>query len=318
MAQTDIAGLLTGIGSAPIDPMAGASIAQQQIALAQQSANRLRRGIGSLTGSDTRTTSEKAQQALAGLDISKEADQKKILEIVRRTNPEKVPQLLQLIQQKNEQKRRLSLQESESAERLQLAREQGTRSQEAGARAQEAGARAQVGLDLQRRQIENQEKAADVEAKLAEDTLKQQGLLRQEFIDQANEAGNEQLAKALAKGMDLDQARSILFRAGSKAVVKPATADEEAYYKSLLKTPTFKEELSKVLSSTFGFSYIPDEVETQVFNRTKEITVKEGLTVQEALRKAVLEIAEANKESDDTENKTLLETSSKPDLTKVK
>ena len=291
MAQTDIAGLLTGIGSAPIDPMAGASIAQQQIALAQQSANRLRRGIGSLTGSDTRTTSEKAQQALAGLDISNEADQKKILEIVRRTNPEKVPQLLQLIQQKNEQKRRLSLQESESAERLQLAREQGTRSQE-------AGARAQTGLDLQRRQIENQEKAADVETKLAEDTLKQQGLLRQEFIDQANEAGNEQLAKALAKGMNLDQARSILFRAGSRAVVKPATADEETYYKSLLNTPTFKEELSKVLSSTFGFSYIPDEVETQVFNRTKEITVKEGLTVQEALRKAVLEVAEANKESD--------------------
>jgi hypothetical protein len=310
MAQTDIAGLLTGIGSAPIDPMAGASIAQQQIALAQQSANRLRRGIGSLTGSDTRTTSEKAQQALAGLDISNEADQKKILEIVRRTNPEKVPQLLQLIQQKNEQKRRLSLQESESAERLQLAREQGIRSQE-------AGARAQVGLDLQRRQIENQEKAADVEAKLAEDTLKQQGLLRQEFIDQANEAGNEQLAKALAKGMDLDQARSILFRAGSKAVVKPATADEEAYYKSLLKTPTFKEELSEVLSSRFGFSYIPDKVETQVFNRTKEITVKEGLTVQEALRKAVLEIAEANKESDDTENKTPLETRNKPDLNKV-
>ena len=312
MAQTDIAGLLTGIGSAPIDPMAGASIAQQQIALAQQSANRLRRGIGSLTGSDTRTTSEKAQQALAGLDISNEEDQKKILEIVRRTNPEKVPQLLQLIQQKNEQKRRLSLQESESAERLQLAREQGTRSQEAGARAQEAG------LDLQRRQIENQEKAADVEAKLAEDTLKQQGLLRQEFIDQANEAGNEQLAKALAKGMDLDQARSILFRAGSIAVVKPATADEEAYYKSLLKTPTFKEELSKVLSRNYGFPYIPDEVETQVFNRTKEITVKEGLTVQEALRKAVLEIAEANKESDDTEITPTLETSNKPDLTKVK
>ena len=311
MAQTDIAGLLTGIGSAPIDPMAGASIAQQQIALAQQSANRLRRGIGSLTGSDTRTTSEKAQQALAGLDISNEADQKKILEIVRRTNPEKVPQLLQLIQQKNEQKRRLSLQESESAERLQLAREQGTRSQE-------AGARAQTGLDLQRRQIENQEKAADVETKLAEDTLKQQGLLRQEFIDQANEAGNEQLAKALAKGMDLDQARSILFRAGSRAVVKPATADEETYYKSLLNTPTFKEELSKVLSSTFGFSYIPDEVETQVFNRTKEITVKEGLTVQEALRKAVLEVAEANKESDDTETTPPVETSKKPDLNRVK
>jgi hypothetical protein len=232
------------------------------------------------------------------------------LEIVRRTNPEKVPQLLQLIQQKNEQKRRLSLQESESAERLKLAREQGTRSQEAGARAQE-------GLDLQRRQIENQEKAADVEAKLAEDTLKQQGLLRQEFIDQANEAGNEQLAKALAKGMDLDQARSILFRAGSRAVVKPATTEEQAYYKSLLKTPTFKEELSKVLSRNYGFPYIPDKVETQVFNRTKEITVKEGLTVQEALRKAVLEIAEANKESDDTENKTPLETSNKPDLNKV-
>ena len=54
-----------------------------------------------------------------------------------------------------------------------------------------------------------------------------------------------------------------------------------------------------------------------VAHTRKEITVKEGLTVQEALRKAVLEIAEANKESDDTENKTPLETRNKPDLNKV-
>ena len=95
MAQPDIAGLLTGIGSAPIDPMQGASIRDREIALQQQGLAGLRQGIGALTGGrvDARNPAEKAKAALAGLDPSKKEDQDKIIEIVRRVSPERVPAL---------------------------------------------------------------------------------------------------------------------------------------------------------------------------------------------------------------------------------
>ena len=95
MAQPDIAGLLTGIGSAPIDPMQGASIRDREIALQQQGLAGLRQGIGSLTGGrvDARNPAEKAKEALAGLDPSKKEDQDKIIEIVSRIAPERVPAL---------------------------------------------------------------------------------------------------------------------------------------------------------------------------------------------------------------------------------
>ena len=95
MAQPDIAGLLTGIGSAPIDPMQGASIRDREIALQQQGLAGLRQGIGALTGGrvDARNPAEKAKAALAGLDPSKKEDQDKIIEIISRVAPERVPAL---------------------------------------------------------------------------------------------------------------------------------------------------------------------------------------------------------------------------------
>lgn len=95
MAKVDIAGLLTGIGSAPIDPMQGASIADREIALQQQALKGLRRSVGALTGGriDARTPQEKAQDALTQFDIRKKEDRPKILEVVRRFSPERVPAL---------------------------------------------------------------------------------------------------------------------------------------------------------------------------------------------------------------------------------
>ena len=64
MAQTDLAGMLTGITQAPIDPMAGQSMAQRQLSFGAQAAQGLRQGIGGLFGADTRTTKEKAEEGL--------------------------------------------------------------------------------------------------------------------------------------------------------------------------------------------------------------------------------------------------------------
>ena len=93
MAQQDLAGLLTGITQAPIDPMAGASIAQRQLAMGAQAAQGLRQGMGGLFGADTRTTKEKADQMMAKLDVTKRADRDQMLKIVGNVNPQAAPVL---------------------------------------------------------------------------------------------------------------------------------------------------------------------------------------------------------------------------------
>jgi hypothetical protein len=93
MAKTDLTGLLTGVTQAPIDPMLGATYEQRMLARGAQAAQGLRRGMGALTGADTRTTGEKAQAMLAQLDINNPDDQPKIMEIVSRVNPERAAQL---------------------------------------------------------------------------------------------------------------------------------------------------------------------------------------------------------------------------------
>ena len=93
MAQQDLAGLLTGITQAPIDPMAGQSMAQRQLAFGAQAAQGLRQGMGGLFGADTRTTKEKADQMLASLDVTKKDDRDQMLQIVSNVNPQAVPAL---------------------------------------------------------------------------------------------------------------------------------------------------------------------------------------------------------------------------------
>ena len=93
MAQQDLTGMLTGITQAPIDPMAGQSMAQRQLSFGAQAAQGLRQGIGGLFGADTRTTKEKADQMMAKLDINDVNDQEKILQIVSNVNPQAAPML---------------------------------------------------------------------------------------------------------------------------------------------------------------------------------------------------------------------------------
>jgi hypothetical protein len=90
MAQpTDLTGMLTEGLFQPTQQAVPSSLAEASMRLAQSAGTGLRRGIGALTGADTRTNPEAARAAMQGLDINNPADQPKLLEIVRKYAPEK-------------------------------------------------------------------------------------------------------------------------------------------------------------------------------------------------------------------------------------
>jgi hypothetical protein len=116
MAQTDLAGLLTGITQAPIDPMAGASMAQRQLAFGAEAGRNMRQGMGGLFGADTRTTKEKADQMMAKLDVTKKADRDQMLKIVGNVNPQAVPSLRAKFAQMDKEQGLLDTQKSSDKE----------------------------------------------------------------------------------------------------------------------------------------------------------------------------------------------------------
>lgn len=91
--QDLMAGLLTGLGQQAPDPMRGMSDADRKYAMQAQALKGLRGNVGSLLGVDTMTPAEGAQKALAQLDPTKKEDRTRILDIVSRVNPERVPML---------------------------------------------------------------------------------------------------------------------------------------------------------------------------------------------------------------------------------
>ena len=93
MAQTDLTGLLTGITSAPIDPMLNASLGQRAIARGEALGKSMRQNIGAFTGANTQTTKEKVEGRLAQLDINNPNDQPEILKLVSVVNPQGAAQL---------------------------------------------------------------------------------------------------------------------------------------------------------------------------------------------------------------------------------
>lgn len=86
MARQDIAGLLTGMPSNRPDPMAmGGNSAQQRLAFGAQRAQGMQRGLRGAMGQDPRTTSEKLQEAMSRLDLSKPEDLRKLAGIQQAT-----------------------------------------------------------------------------------------------------------------------------------------------------------------------------------------------------------------------------------------
>jgi hypothetical protein len=102
---TDLQGMLT---SQLLQPQAQAAIPstyeQRMLQQGQKFATGLRRGIGAMTGSDTRTTAEKAQAMMANLDINDPKDQPKILQLVNSINPAQAPKLVAAFAQQKRQR----------------------------------------------------------------------------------------------------------------------------------------------------------------------------------------------------------------------
>jgi len=133
MEQTDLTGFLTGITSAPIDPMLNASFNQRAMARQQASSDRMRQGIGALTGANTQTTKEKAEAALAQLDPSNKADREQILRIVSQVSPDRVPVLRQAFADKDKADAAASTTSGQAQERLDIQRIQAEASQTSAA-----------------------------------------------------------------------------------------------------------------------------------------------------------------------------------------
>lgn len=103
MAKTDIAGLLTGITSKPIDPMLGLSPQQRRMANVQQGSQAAAQGFGRMLGADIRPTEQKVQEALGKLNPDDPAQQQQILDIVGRFSPERVTALKAAFDKRNEE-----------------------------------------------------------------------------------------------------------------------------------------------------------------------------------------------------------------------
>jgi len=104
MAQTDLTGLLTGVGRSPISPMAGMNREGRMAQRAQGFADRTTRGMLSVAGKDPRTLGQQAQAALAELDINNPEHQPKIMEIVKRVDPARAAQIQAQIGRQQEER----------------------------------------------------------------------------------------------------------------------------------------------------------------------------------------------------------------------
>lgn len=102
---TDLQGMLT---SQLLQPQAQAAIPstyeQRMLQHGADAARTMRRGMGALTGSDTRSTAEKAQAMMANLDINDPKDQPKILQLVNSINPAQTPKLVAAFAQQKRQR----------------------------------------------------------------------------------------------------------------------------------------------------------------------------------------------------------------------
>ena len=123
MAQpTDLTGMLTEGLFQPTQKAVPSSYRESILGAAQSAGTGLRRGVGALTGADTRTNPEAARAAMQGLDINNPADQPKILEIVRKYAPEKEAALVaQFAQQGRVRATEQAKSEAEQAKNISMA-----------------------------------------------------------------------------------------------------------------------------------------------------------------------------------------------------
>jgi hypothetical protein len=117
MAQpTDLTGMLTAGLFEPTQKPIPSSYRESILGAAQQAGTGLRRGIGAMTGADTRTNPEMARKAMEGLDINNPAHQPKILQIVRKYAPEREAAMVAQFAQQGRQRSLLDVSATSSKE----------------------------------------------------------------------------------------------------------------------------------------------------------------------------------------------------------
>lgn len=88
MAQpTDLTGMLTAGLFEPTQKPIPSSYRESILGAAQQAGTGLRRGLGAMTGTDTRTTAEALQEQLRGLNPESVQDQQQIVRLVSKVDP---------------------------------------------------------------------------------------------------------------------------------------------------------------------------------------------------------------------------------------
>jgi hypothetical protein len=315
MAQPDIAGLLTGIGSAPIDPMRGASIRDREIALQQQGLAGLRQGIGALTGGrvDARNPLEKAKAALAGLDPNKKEDREKILQIVSKVSPERVPALREAFAKKDEEARKQGLIETQNARGMQIKEaalaeqvrgnvvaeknQKMTRERQAvndaiaKRRGSEADKRAEDTLQLSKETAARVVADREIALTDAQKEAYDDGLRRTLYVDAARDKGLTLLADSLlTANMPLDDAEKILF-ARSDAQLGGVSKSEERAMKAILNSDGFATIMEDL--PTGFFSIGKRNTQLSVMLKAKQLMLRDtNLTVETALATAAKAISD--------------------------
>jgi hypothetical protein len=259
MARTDIAGLLTGMPSSRPDPMgAGINSEQQRLAFGAQRAEGLQRGMRGLMGGETMTPSEQLQMAMAQLDLSKPEDLRKLASIQQATGDLSGA--------------------AQTAARIKTM---------ATAKAQED--RAERGLEIREEQLAMQKAATNRELDIAESEAANAGVLRQLYIDQALENGNDALAKALAtNAFPLEKATPLLFGT-SNAVIKAPTDDEAKAFDRVLDSSSFSEKI-KDLKTGWFIKDLSEETKQAIYFKAKELMTRQKMSTEDALERAITSI----------------------------
>ena len=276
MARTDIARMLTGVGGpAPVQAMPGTAGFAEQFG-AQTTAG-MGQAIGALTRGGAPSYEETVAQTMGQLDLE---------------TPEGLSQLAKYQQISGD-----LAGAAQTAAKIQAIKQ---------AEAQED--RAERGLEIREEQLAIQKAATDRELDIAESEAANAGVLRQLYIDQALENGNDALAKALAtNAFPLEKATPILFGT-SNAVIKAPTDDEAKAFDRVLNSSSFSEKIKDLKTGVF-FKELSEETKQAIYFKAKELMTRQKMSTEDALERAItsIKLLDQIPEGSDSDKKEKLE-----------
>ena len=309
MAITDIAGFLTGQSSKRPDPMGrGINSEQQRLAFGAQRAEGLQRGVRGMMGGDTMTPAEQLQIAMASLDLSKPEDLRKLAGIQQATGDlagaaQTASKITAMQQAKVEETRAVARegrsktsaeQNTESFELSKVDRAKRIKREEVvEKRAIEASKRAETSSTIQQEQNARAKAASEKAISNAERLKLQEADLRAMYKKHAISKGKPELAEQIEAGMSLKKAEELLYKT-STATIPPLTGKEEDVYHTLIDSPAMQAAIPKLLTDATSWYHVgklSDSQEDAIFLKTKEISVRDQIRIDDAMLKAMKELS---------------------------